>query len=116
MKSLQEINGFVRKFLQAPDKHKIDVIEEVLDALHQEAEKMGAITHRLTTNVSDRAAFCAVLNEMDNRWRIFAKRTNTALNLEEIKPNGFAKLWERKNPELFREWMQIRVEIGMPPL
>lgn len=55
---------------------------------------------------SDSASF-AILNEIDEKWRSFARRAQAGIN-----PDGFALMQKKLYPDVFVAWMNFRKTNG----
>lgn len=50
------------------------------------------------------AAFCAILNELDDKWRAFVRLVGD----ENIRPDGFERLIEKTGPTQYQVWVDYR--------
>lgn len=56
-------------------------------------------------------AVCSVFDELDNKWRVFARDFDGI-----VKPDGFEILVKMKMPDLHKAWMIVKANGGrMPP-
>ena len=107
---------WVEEYFSTPEKNKDDLVVRIVkDMLNQSGSMLG-ITRRLTTRIGDEAALCAILNELDNRWRRFSRKVETKIGRQEVKPDGFVRFLEAELSESFQGWMGIRQKIGLPAL
>lgn len=113
--AINPVDDWVQRYCAAPENAKIDVLSWILfKELFGKAQGMYAISQRLTVRVSGKAAICGIFNELDSRWRQFARRVAKTTGFEDINPDGFALFLQKRSPDIYSYWMQIRKEIKLP--
>ncbi len=112
------IDLWVQKYCSAASEKEIkNALDWIVgDEIFGKISELTKLQEKVAPRLSEKSTVCSILNELDRRWRLFAQSVAKAKGADEIRPDGLARLIQKRIPDMFAVWMSARQQRNLPPL